>query len=140
MECINTYLLKDGPNIGSQAMDIHSSLQDFVFHFWLTTHDKGLKVFTFIHLFCLCFKNFLWIFLLQNCLINYAKLQLKLNRISEGGTIIEQLLLVFDKELNQNIIGTIGIPKLVYICFILLPNSNRSTTKVLLIITFLPYI
>ncbi|KMZ61739.1 hypothetical protein ZOSMA_4G00230 [Zostera marina] len=89
MECINTYLLKDGPNIGSQAMDIHRSLQDFVFHCWLTTHDKGLK----------------------NCLINYAKLQLRLNRISEDGIIIEQLLLVFDKELNQNIIGTIGIPK-----------------------------
>ncbi|KAK8914526.1 Serine/threonine-protein kinase ATM [Platanthera zijinensis] len=43
MECINTYLLKDGPNLGDLATDIHLSVQEFLFRFWLTTHDRGLK-------------------------------------------------------------------------------------------------
>lgn len=44
MECINTYLLKYGPNLGYQAMEIHSAVQHFMFRYWLTTRDRGLKV------------------------------------------------------------------------------------------------
>lgn len=44
LECVNTYLLRDGPNLGSLSMAIHESLQQFVLRFWLATHDPGLKV------------------------------------------------------------------------------------------------
>lgn len=43
IECINTYLLKDGPNLGSQSLEIHNAVQQFVFRCWLTTHDRSLK-------------------------------------------------------------------------------------------------
>lgn len=46
IECINTYLLKDGPNLGSQSLEIHNAVQQFVFRCWLTTHDRSLKVYT----------------------------------------------------------------------------------------------
>lgn len=45
MDCVNTYLLKDGPNLGCQSLEIHDSMQHFVYRCWLTTHDRGLKVF-----------------------------------------------------------------------------------------------
>lgn len=44
IECINIYLLKDGPNLGSESMEIHEAVQQFVFRCWLTTHDRALKV------------------------------------------------------------------------------------------------
>ena len=44
MECINSYLIKDGPNLGCKAIEIHSSVQEFMIRCWLTTHDRGLKV------------------------------------------------------------------------------------------------
>ena len=44
IECINTYLLNDGPNLGSQSLEIHDALKQFVFRCWITTHDRGLKV------------------------------------------------------------------------------------------------
>lgn len=47
MDCVNTYLLKDGPNLGCRAKDIHAALQGFLFSFWLTTHDRGLKVLSY---------------------------------------------------------------------------------------------
>ncbi|KAK7852517.1 serine/threonine-protein kinase atm [Quercus suber] len=43
IECVNTFLLKDGPNLGSQSLEIHNSVQQFVFRCWLTTHDRALK-------------------------------------------------------------------------------------------------
>lgn len=47
IECINTYLLKDGLNLSCQSLEIHNAVQQFVFHCWLMTHDKGLKVNTY---------------------------------------------------------------------------------------------
>lgn len=44
VECINTYLLNDGPNLGFQLFEIHNAMQQFVFCSWLTTHDRVLKV------------------------------------------------------------------------------------------------
>nr|XP_029123739.1 serine/threonine-protein kinase ATM isoform X3 [Elaeis guineensis] len=81
MECINTYLLKDGPNLGYQAMEIHSAVQQFMFRHWLTTHDRGLK----------------------NSFVLYARVQLKLSRtMSERSPLMEQLLDVIIKELDQS--------------------------------------
>lgn len=80
IECLNTYLLEDGPNLGYQSLEIHDSVQQFVSHFWLTTHDRALK----------------------DALILYAKLQLNLCRGSEvGGPLIEQLLDVVSRDLDQ---------------------------------------
>ncbi|CAA7402290.1 unnamed protein product [Spirodela intermedia] len=78
MACVNTFLLKDGPNLGSQALEIHSSIHDFIFRYWLLTHDRGLK----------------------SSFILYAKIQLKLIRKGESGLLIEQLLDVIGKELD----------------------------------------
>lgn len=44
IECVNTFLLKDGPNLGSLSLEIHNAVEKFVFRCWLTTHDKNLKV------------------------------------------------------------------------------------------------
>lgn len=44
IECVNTYLLKDGPNLGCQSLEIHDAVKQFVFRCWTTTHDRGLKV------------------------------------------------------------------------------------------------
>lgn len=44
VECINMYLLNDGPNLGYQLLEIHNAMQQFVFCCWLTTHDRVLKV------------------------------------------------------------------------------------------------
>ncbi|XP_064968170.1 serine/threonine-protein kinase ATM-like isoform X2 [Musa acuminata AAA Group] len=82
VECLNTYLLRDGPNLGNQAMEIHFAVQDIMFRCWFTSHDQGLK----------------------SSLINFAKIQLKLIRyLAEGTQIIEQLLDVIVKELDQGI-------------------------------------
>ncbi|XP_072965614.1 serine/threonine-protein kinase ATM isoform X2 [Typha angustifolia] len=82
MDCINTYLLKDGPNLGSEAMEIHSAVKDFMFRCWLTTHDRGLKY----------------------SFIVYARIMLKLNMDrAEGSQLVAQLLDVIVKELDQSI-------------------------------------
>lgn len=52
IECVNSFLLKDGPNIGSLSLEIHNAVQQFVFRCWLTTHDKNLKVFFFVVALC----------------------------------------------------------------------------------------
>lgn len=44
IECINTFLSKDGPNLGCRSFEIHNAVQQFVFRCWLTTRDRGLKV------------------------------------------------------------------------------------------------
>lgn len=55
IECVNTFLLKDGPNLGSLSLEIHNAVEQFVFRGWLTTHDKNLKVsFSFFFAVALC--------------------------------------------------------------------------------------
>ncbi|GLT47213.1 hypothetical protein SLA2020_209240 [Shorea laevis] len=89
IECINTYLLKDGPNLGPQSLEIHNAVQQFVFHCWLTTHDKGLK----------------------DALFLYARLQLNLIRGAvDGSSLVEQLFDVICKELDQSNLSISGAP------------------------------
>ncbi|XP_043704321.1 serine/threonine-protein kinase ATM isoform X2 [Telopea speciosissima] len=89
IECINTYLSKDGPNLGCQSMEIHSAVQEFLLRSWLTTHDRGLK----------------------DALILYARLQLKLVRTAvDGSHLVEQLLDVVCKELDQSHIVNTSLP------------------------------
>ncbi|KAL2340902.1 hypothetical protein Fmac_008842 [Flemingia macrophylla] len=80
VECINTYLLNDGPNLGSQLFDIHNAMQQFVFRSWLTTHDRVLK----------------------DSLVFYARIQLNLMRGADDRCLlVEQLLDVVCKDLDQ---------------------------------------
>ncbi|KAK9073522.1 hypothetical protein SSX86_007846 [Deinandra increscens subsp. villosa] len=80
LECINTYLIRDGPNMGSQSLEIHNAVHQFLFRVWATTHDRGLK----------------------DALVLYARLQLKLARgATDGGALLEQLLDIIGKELDQ---------------------------------------
>ncbi|KAL4634029.1 hypothetical protein ACB092_04G167700 [Castanea dentata] len=89
IECINTFLLKDGPNLGSQSLEIHNSVQQFVFRCWLTTHDRALK----------------------DALILYARLQLNLTRGgADAGSLVDQLLDVICKDLDQSNISSTGVP------------------------------
>ncbi|KAL1222123.1 Serine/threonine-protein kinase ATM [Cardamine amara subsp. amara] len=79
IECVNTFLLKDGPNLGSLSLEIHNAVEKFVFHCWLTTHDKNLK----------------------ELLVSYGRLQLNLTRgSSESSSLVEQLLDVVTRELD----------------------------------------
>lgn len=85
---LNSFLMKDGLNIGTSAQEIHSSVQDFMVRSWLTTHDRLLKEGLFL----------------------YARIQLKLRGIlSDGGAALDQLLDLVVKELDQNSITTPGI-------------------------------
>ncbi|GMQ10325.1 hypothetical protein CsSME_00053372 [Camellia sinensis var. sinensis] len=89
IECLNTYLLKDGPNLGCQSLEIHDAVRQFLFRCWITTHDRGLK----------------------DALILYARLQLNLTRgAADGSTLVEQLLDVVGKDLDQNNICSSSIP------------------------------
>ncbi|XP_048228650.1 serine/threonine-protein kinase ATM isoform X3 [Ricinus communis] len=89
MECVNTYLLKDGPNLGCQSLEIHNAVRHFVFRCWLTTHDRNLK----------------------DALIFYGRLQLNLTRgASESGSMVEQFLDVVCKELDQSSLTSITVP------------------------------
>ncbi|KAM7277000.1 hypothetical protein ACFE04_018866 [Oxalis oulophora] len=89
LECINTYLIKDGPNLGSKTVEIHNALQQFVFRSWLTTHDRGLK----------------------DVFIFYSRLQLNLTRTStDGSPLLEQILDVICKELDQNSLVSAALP------------------------------
>jgi ataxia telangiectasia mutated family protein len=79
IECVNTFLLKDGPNLGSLSLEIHNAVEQFVFRCWLTTHDKNLK----------------------EILVSYGRLQLNLTRdSSESSSLVEQLLDVVTRELD----------------------------------------
>ncbi|CAN6483726.1 unnamed protein product [Victoria cruziana] len=83
IECMNMYLIKDGPNLGQRSLKVHLALQDFMSRFWLSTHDHGLK----------------------DALVLYAKIQLKLGRnISDMSGLIEFLLDVLSKEFDHAII------------------------------------
>ena len=44
MECVNTFLLMDGPNLGDKSVEIHKAVQDFILRSWLMTRDLRLKV------------------------------------------------------------------------------------------------
>ncbi|XP_027942226.1 serine/threonine-protein kinase ATM [Vigna unguiculata] len=80
VECINTYLLNDGPNLGLELLEIHNALQQFVFHSWLATHDRVLK----------------------DSLVFYARIQLSLMRgAADRCLLVEQLLDVICKDLDQ---------------------------------------
>ncbi|KAK6920710.1 Telomere-length maintenance and DNA damage repair [Dillenia turbinata] len=81
LECINTFLLNDGPNLDCQSLEIHKALPQFVFRCWLTSHDRSLK----------------------DQLILYSKLQLNLARSAdERSVLVEQLLDIVGKELDQS--------------------------------------
>ncbi|KAK9995769.1 hypothetical protein SO802_020455 [Lithocarpus litseifolius] len=89
IECVNTFLLKDGPNLGNQFLEIHNSVQQFVFRCWLTTHDRALK----------------------DALVLYARLQLNLTRGgADAGSLVDQLLDVICKDLDQSNISSTGVP------------------------------
>ncbi|XP_054822227.1 serine/threonine-protein kinase ATM-like isoform X2 [Prosopis cineraria] len=89
VECINSYLLNDGPNLGCRLLEIHNALQQFVFRFWLTTHDRILK----------------------DALMFYARLQLNLLRSADDGcSLVEQLLDVVCKDLDQGSMSSSSMP------------------------------
>ncbi|EYU41245.1 hypothetical protein MIMGU_mgv1a023070mg, partial [Erythranthe guttata] len=90
VECITIYLLKDGPDLGCKPLEIHEAVQQFVFRCWFTTHDRSLK----------------------DALVCYVKFQLSLTRgLVDGTALLEQLLDVVSKELNQMSISSVNIPR-----------------------------
>ncbi|MED6180994.1 hypothetical protein PIB30_015217 [Stylosanthes scabra] len=90
VECINTYLLNDGPNLGCQLLEIHNAIQHFVFRCWLTTHDRVLK----------------------DSLILYARIQLNLMRdAADSCLLVEQLLDVVCKDLDQGSMSCTSVPR-----------------------------
>ncbi|KAL1338012.1 hypothetical protein AAHE18_10G180200 [Arachis hypogaea] len=90
VECINTYLLNDGPNLGCQLLEIHNAIQQFVFRCWLTTHDRVLK----------------------DSLILYSRIQLNLMRgAADSCLLVEQLLDVICKDLDQGSMSCTSMPR-----------------------------
>ena len=131
IECINKFLLKDGPNLGCHAMEIHSAVQQFVFRCWLTTHDRAVKVsqsiilrnfVIFLKLNNCCYGYHEFNFLSQDALILYARLQLNLTRdAADGSLLVEQLFDIVCKELDQSFSSGGGVPWLVvYFSFLFL--------------------
>ncbi|GER56830.1 serine/threonine-protein kinase ATM [Striga asiatica] len=89
VECINTYLSKDGTNLGCKSLEIHDAVHKFVFRCWFATHDRSLK----------------------DTFICYAKLQLSVTRgVIDGTAILEQFLDVVSKELDQMSVFSTNIP------------------------------
>lgn len=88
LECFNMFLLKDGPNLGCQVLNIHETVQQFVLRNWLTSRERGLK----------------------DALILYARSQLNLTKEDAGRGLVEQLLDVVCKDLDQSTISTSGVP------------------------------
>ncbi|OWM90493.1 hypothetical protein CDL15_Pgr014796 [Punica granatum] len=90
IECVNMYLLQDGPNLGCLSWKIHESLQQFVFRYWLTSHDRSLK----------------------DAFTTYARLQLNLERdIGGESSLMDQLVDVVCKELDQISMSSSGNPR-----------------------------
>ncbi|KAL7139007.1 hypothetical protein ABFS83_09G021400 [Erythranthe nasuta] len=90
VECINIYLVKDGPNLGCKSLEIHEAVQQFVFRCWFATHDRSLK----------------------DALVCYVKLQLSLTRgVVDGTALLEQLLDIVSKELDQMSTSSASIPR-----------------------------
>eukprot|EP01018_Ginkgo_biloba_P024677 Gb_40155 [translate_table: standard] len=87
LACVNSFLMKDGSNLGSCAQEIHVAAQDFVVRSWLTTHDRSFKDGLFL----------------------YARIQLKFRGfLFDGATATEQLLDLVVKELDQSSITAPG--------------------------------
>ncbi|KAL5723782.1 non-specific serine/threonine protein kinase [Ranunculus cassubicifolius] len=85
IECVNLYLLKDGTNLDREAIEIHSAVHELVFRCWITTKKQKMK----------------------DAVIMYARLQLKLIRdAADGGNLIEQILDVVSKDLDQSVATT----------------------------------
>ncbi|CAB4280796.1 unnamed protein product [Prunus armeniaca] len=90
IECINTFFIKDGPNLDCESLEIHNAVQQFVFRYWLTTHDRALK----------------------DVLILYARLQLNITRgATDGSILVHQLLDIVYKELDQSYISNANVPR-----------------------------
>ncbi|CAL2261454.1 unnamed protein product [Prunus armeniaca] len=93
IECINTFFIKDGPNLDCESLEIHNAVQQFVFRYWLTTHDRALK----------------------DVLILYARLQLNITRgATDGSILVHQLLDIVYKELDQSYISNANVPRWVF--------------------------
>ncbi|CAJ2644904.1 unnamed protein product [Trifolium pratense] len=88
VECINTYLLNDGPNLGFQLLEIHNAMQELMFQCWLTTHDRVLK----------------------DSLMVYARTQLNLIRgADDRQLLVEHLLDVIYKDLDQGSVSSLQL-------------------------------
>ncbi|XBJ11536.1 hypothetical protein VPH35_016223 [Triticum aestivum] len=87
MECVNTFLLMDGPNLGDKSVEIHKAVQDFILRSWLMTRDLRLK----------------------SLFITYAKIQLKLARAIPKVLERKNLLGVIMDDLDQNVNTEAGL-------------------------------
>lgn len=87
MECVNTFLLMDGPNLGDKSVEIHKAVQDFILCSWLMTRDLRLK----------------------SLFITYAKIQLKLARAIPKVLERKNLLGVIMDDLDQNVNTEAGL-------------------------------
>ncbi|CAO2819072.1 unnamed protein product [Amaranthus hypochondriacus] len=113
IECLNSFLLKDGPNLGRQSLDIHKSVKRFVFDNWHIA-DRDLK----------------------DAFILYMRLQLHLIRVNEdedkdndGISLVEQLSEILTKELDQCSIPNVSASRSETSKdekFGQLPNSHRN--------------
>ncbi|KAM0004075.1 putative non-specific serine/threonine protein kinase [Helianthus debilis subsp. tardiflorus] len=75
--------------MGTQSLEIHDAIHQFLFRVWVTTHDRGLK----------------------DALVLYARLQLKLARgATDGSALLEQLLDIIGKELDHINTSTTSLP------------------------------
>ncbi|KAK9684733.1 hypothetical protein RND81_10G228300 [Saponaria officinalis] len=95
IECLNVYLLKDGPNLGGESLRIHDSVKTFVFSNWHQCPDSDSD--------------------LKDVLILYTKLQLHLRRGNEDendAPLIEELLKIISRDLEQCSISFIGASRL----------------------------
>lgn len=117
IECVNTYLLKDGPNLGCDSWKIHEALRESVFRYWLSSHDRNLKVFYLWSmsdpplppiLFSLQINSIGCMFL-QVAFFTYTRLQLSLTRETAAvSSLVEQLVDVIFKELDQSSMTSSG--------------------------------
>ncbi|XP_048550122.1 serine/threonine-protein kinase ATM-like [Triticum urartu] len=87
MECVNTFLLMDGPNLGDKSVEIHKAVQDFILRSWLMTRDLRLK----------------------SLFITYVKIQLKLARAIPKVLERKNLLGVIMDDLDQNVNTEAGL-------------------------------
>ncbi|XP_074316262.1 serine/threonine-protein kinase ATM [Silene latifolia] len=95
IECLNAYLLKDGPNLGGESLIIHNSVKTFVFSNWHQRPDSDTD--------------------LKDVLILYAKLQLLLRRGNEDENeppLLDELLKIIGKDLEHCSILCIGTSRL----------------------------
>ncbi|KAH9603108.1 hypothetical protein KSS87_015043, partial [Heliosperma pusillum] len=95
IECLNAYLLKDGPNLGGESLVIHNSVKTFVFSNWHQRPDSDTD--------------------LKDVLISYAKLQLHLRRGNEEESelpLLDELSKIISRDLEHCSIPCIGTSRL----------------------------